>query len=174
MSSCRRPYISHAIHNTTMTLHPGGVVVAVGGDSSLTTQGCLAGVCASMCAALKVVLANASSKKLNPIEASNLMAPYNMLMLAVVFYATGPLLLHFGSRDATQRWCICRDVVCGRICGSVAHVEEWCALVAPWCSRVWASASWNLQHSRELSSYSDNCWVSRTSAERHDAVLLTF
>ena len=66
----------------------GGVLVATATDNTLTTQAVGAGLMASACAAVKVVFANQSTKKLNPIEASNLMAPYNIAILACVFYFT--------------------------------------------------------------------------------------
>merc|ERR1711871_1177521 len=66
----------------------GGVVVATSADSTLTAEGVMAGVLASTCAAFKVVFANKTTKSLNPVEASNSMAPYNISMLLVAFYLT--------------------------------------------------------------------------------------
>jgi len=71
-----------------------GVIVTTSQDSTLTVQGCCAGVMASFCAASKVVLANAQGKRLTPVEASNQMAPFNILLLACVFWWSELSLLH--------------------------------------------------------------------------------
>lgn len=84
----------------------GGVVLATCGDTTLTVAGVSAGVMASLCSAFKVVFANATTKKLNPLEASNLMAPYNIAMLAVVFYFTELTIMHQYTEELLTPTCV--------------------------------------------------------------------
>ena len=64
----------------------GGVLVATAADASLSLVGGGAGAMAAVCSAFKVVFANAQTKRLTPIEASNSLAPYNLLILGTLFY----------------------------------------------------------------------------------------
>jgi len=75
-------------HDAALLSVCAGVLVASSADVDLNVIGLVTAILASMMTASNTVLANDRTKKLSPLEAMNVMAPYSIAMLLPVWYNT--------------------------------------------------------------------------------------
>ena len=75
-------------HDASLTLVCAGVLVASSADLDFNIAGLTTALFASVFTASNVVLGNDRTKKLDPFEALNVMAPYSIAMLLPIWYAT--------------------------------------------------------------------------------------
>jgi len=75
-------------HDMALLCVSAGVVIASSAEVSMNVLGLATAIVASMCTAMNTVLSNDRTKKLSPLEAMNVMAPYSIAMLLPVWYNT--------------------------------------------------------------------------------------
>jgi len=91
-------------HYLAMSLVVSGVFIASAAEVSLNYLGLGAALIASVFTALKVVLSNDRTKKLDPLVTVNTMAPYSIVLLIPVFYSTELDAVLAMDREALVTW----------------------------------------------------------------------